>query len=89
MDNVSLKFSQIICPKLGEHQTKKSLRSKLVRCLPKIREDKKKGLHSNLLRFFAQNWVRAKNKGLRRPFVCSKLLPNLQRGGGGGACHTK
>ena len=41
---------------------------------PKLREDQKKGLHSNLIQFF---WVRAKNKGLRLPFVRSKLLPNL------------
>ena len=47
---------------------------------PKLGEDQKKGLHSNLVRCFAQNWVQAKNKGLRLPFVCSKLLPNLQRG---------
>ena len=48
---------------------------------PKLGEDQKKSLHSNLVRFF---WVRAKNKGLRLSFVCSKLLPNVQRGGGGG-----
>ena len=45
----------------------------------KLDEDQKKGLHSKLLGFF---WVRAKNKGLRLPFVCSKLLPNSQREGG-------
>ena len=42
---------------------------------------KKKGLHSNLVRFFARNCVLDKNKGLRQPFVCSKLLLNLQRRG--------
>ena len=30
---------------------------------------KKKGYHLNLIRFFAQNWVQAKNKGLRLPFA--------------------
>ena len=41
---------------------------------------KKKGLHSDLVRFLAQNWVKAKKKGFRSPFVCSNLLPKLQRG---------
>ena len=42
---------------------------------------KKKGLHSNLVRLFAQIWVQAKNKGLRLPFVCSNLLSKFHRGG--------
>ena len=48
-------------------------------------KSKKKGLHSNLVPLFAQSWVHAKNKRLRQPFVCSKLQPNLQRGG---ACRN-
>ena len=53
---------------------------------PKLDEDQKKGLHSKLVGFF---WVRAKNKGFRQPFECSKLLPNSQREGGHSAIlHT-
>ena len=51
----------------------------------KLGEDKKKGLHSNLVRVF---WERAKNKGIRLPFVCSNLLPNSQRGGHSAILHT-
>ena len=42
----SLKFVPIFCPKLGEEQKK----------------NKKKGLHSNLVPFFAQNQVKNKKK---------------------------
>ena len=43
-------------------------------------------LNSNLVRFYAQNWVQVKNKGLR-PSLCvlKALLPNLQRRG---ACRN-
>ena len=47
---------------------------------PKLVEDQKKGLHSNLVRFLAQTLVQAKIKAIRLRFVSSKLLPNLQRG---------
>ena len=41
---------------------------------PKSGEDQKKGgLHLDLVRFLAQNWVKAKKRGLRPPFVSSKL----------------
>ena len=53
--------------------------------LLKIRWRSKKGLHSNLVQFFALSLAQAKNKGLRLPFVCSKLLGKLQEGG---ACRN-
>ena len=49
----------------------------------KLREDRKKSLHSKLVRFLAQNYVKTKkNRSLPRfcPFVCSNFLPKLQRG---------
>ena len=50
--------------------------------VPKISGRPKKDLHSNLVRFLAQNWVKAKKKkDLNPPFVRSNLLPKLQRGG--------
>ena len=48
----------------------------------KLGENQKKGLHSNSVRFLAQNWVKAKRKDLRQPLVCSNLLPKSQRGWG-------
>ena len=39
----SLKFSPIVCPKLGEEQKKN------------IKKEKKKDIHRNLVRIFAQN----------------------------------
>ena len=42
---------------------------------------KKQSLHSNLVRFLAKNWVKAKKRH-SPPFVCSNLLPKLQKGGG-------
>ena len=50
---------------------------------PKLGKDKKKGLHSKLVRFLDQNWVKTKkDRSLARfcPFVCSNFLPKLQRG---------
>ena len=40
---------------------------------------KKKCFYSNLVGFLTQNWVQARNKGLRPPVVGSNLLPKLQR----------
>ena len=78
----SVRFS---CPKWDEDQKKKySLNFSRVFC-PKLSENQKKGRHSNLVRFSAQIWMQAKNKGLRLLFVCSNLLPKLQRGG---ACRN-
>ena len=45
-------------------------------------KSKKKSSSLKYSPVFAQNWVKAKNKGLRLPFVCSNLLPELQKGGG-------
>ena len=50
---------------------------------PNLGKDKKKGLHLNLVRFFAQDLLQIKNKGFGLPFVYLNLLPKLQRGGGG------
>ena len=66
----------------NKDHNKKLLNQKSDRYFAKVRWRVKKGLHSNLVRFFAQSWVQAKTKRLRLPFVCSNLLPNLQRGGG-------
>ena len=50
-------------------KTRSSLKFSPIFC-PKLGEDQKaKGHHSNLVRFF---WVWDKTKGLRLPFVCSK-----------------
>ena len=47
---------------------------------------KKKGLHSILIRFLAQNYVKIKQKKVKNrslprfcPFVCSNFLPKLKR----------
>ena len=53
---------------------------------PKSGEDQKKGgLHSDLVRFLAQNLVKTKTKKKSSvrfcPFVCSNFVLNLQRGG--------
>ena len=47
------------------------------------KKKKKKGKRSSLklARFLVQNWVQAKNKDFRLLFVCSNLLPKLQKGG--------
>ena len=56
---------------------------------PKLDEDQKKSLHSNLARFLAQTWVQAKSKRLRLPFVCSNLLPKVAyKGGHAAILHT-
>ena len=96
MKNFPLRISPVFLFKSGEDQKKKtsSLNFRPV-FGPKLDEDrflaqktkkkKKKGFHSNLVRFLAQNWVQGKNKRLRLPFVCSNLLPKVQRGG---ACRN-
>ena len=47
---------------------------------------KKKGLQSNLVRFLAQNWVKAKKKVFAHR-LCAQAFSQVTRGGGG-ACRN-
>ena len=50
---------------------------------PKLGEEqKKKGLHSNLVRFFAQTWEQAWEKRTKHTLCVSNLMHNFQTGGG-------
>ena len=57
-------------------------KTKFVFC-PKLGEDQKKGLHSNLVGILAQNYVKAKK---RSSPTASVIKPSAQvtKGGGGG-----
>ena len=56
--------------------------------LPKLGENqnKKKGLHSNLVRFLAENWVKAKKKVFVHRLVAQTFCQSNK--GGGGACRN-
>ena len=89
MKNFPPRISPFAYPKSGEDkQTKK--RSSL-KCSPvfgpKLGEDQKINKKRSSLKFspvFGLNLGEGQKKGLRPPFLCSNLLPKLQRGGGGG-----
>ena len=65
------------CPKSVEDQKKRSSLKFSPNFCPKLGEDQKKRSSPKFSPIFAQTWVQANNKGLRLPFVCSNLLPNL------------
>ena len=92
MKNFPPRISPFAYAKSGEDkQTKKkaSLKSSPV-FGPKLGEDQKINKKRSSLKFspvFGLNLGEGHKKDLRPPFLCSNLLPKLQRGGGGGgAC---
>ena len=70
----SPKFSPVFGPKLSEDSPKKGLQSK------------KKGLHSNLVRFLTQNCVKTKKKIFAHRFCAQTLCPSYKGRGHAAIC---
>ena len=70
------KTKSVFCPKLGENQKKN------------VFSQKKKGLHSNLVRYLAQNYVKAKTKVFSRRFCIQTLCQSYKGRGYAAILHT-